>query len=101
MTVFGERYLALLKEYADLERTVKELEKEKKETREKIMNAMDENGIKSFENELLKMTIVAPSVSTTIDTSALRMNDPDTYDKLIEVYPKTTERRQSLRVTLR
>ena len=99
--VFSDKYLATMQRYADLETTIKELEDTKKKVRAEIQEAMEFYGIRSFENDILKLTLVAPSVSTTIDTSALRINDPDTYDKLIEVYPKKTERKQSLRVTIR
>lgn len=98
---FNDKYTATMQRYADLENTIKELEDTKKKVRAEIQEAMEFYGIRSFENDILKLTLVAPSVSTTIDTSALRINDPDTYDKLIEVYPKKTERKQSLRVTIR
>lgn len=98
---FNDKYTATMQRYADLENTIKELEDTKKKVRAEIQEAMEFYGIRSFENDILKLTLVAPSVSTTIDTSALRINDPDTYDSLIEVYPKKTERKQSLRVTIR
>ena len=98
---FSDRYIATMQRYADLESTIKELEDTKKKVRREILEAMDFYGIKTFENDILKLTVVAPSSSTTIDASALRISDPDTYDTLIEKYPKVTERKQSLRVTLR
>ena len=99
--IFNDKYTATMQQYADLETTINELEDTKKKVRAEIQEAMEFYGIRSFENDILKLTLVAPSVSTTIDTSALRINDPDTYDSLIEVYPKKTERKQSLRVTIR
>ena len=66
-----------------------------------VQEAMELYGLRSVDNDILTLTLVAPSVSTTIDTTALRMEDPDTYEKLIEVYPKKTERRQSLRMKLK
>ena len=101
MTVFNDTYLATMQRYADLEKTIKELEETKKTVRAEILEAMEFYNIRSVENDILKLTVVAPSVSTTIDTTALRLQDPDTYEKLLVVYPKKTERRQSLRVTLK
>lgn len=98
---FSDKYIATLQRYADLETTIKELEDTKKKVRKEIQEAMEYYGIRSFDNDILKLTLVAPSVSTTIDTSALRISDPDTYERLIELYPKKTERKQSLRVTVR
>lgn len=98
---FSDKYIATLQRYADLETTIKELEETKKKVRAEIQEAMEFYGVRSFENDFLKLTLVAPSVSTTIDTKALRISDPDTYDTLMEKYPKVTERKQSLRVTTR
>ena len=98
---FSDKYISTIQRYADLEATIKELEDTKKKVRKEIQEAMEFYGIRSFDNDILKLTLVAPSVSTTIDTSALRVSDPDTYDELMEKYPKTVERKQSLRVTLR
>lgn len=98
---FSDKYIATLQRYADLETTIKELEDTKKKVRAEIQEAMEFYGIRSFDNDILKLTLVAPSVSTTIDTSALRISDPDTYERLIKLYPKKTERKQSLRVTVR
>jgi len=101
LTPFEEKYNATLQRYADLETTIKELEDTRKKVRKEIQEAMEFYNIRSFDNKILKLTLVAPSVSTTIDTSALRISDPDTYESLIARYPKKTERKQSLRVTVR
>ena len=98
---FSDKYISTMQRYADLEKTIKELEDTKKKVRKEIQEAMEFYGIRSFDNDILKLTLVAPSVSTTIDTSALRISDPDIYEELMEKYPKTVERKQSLRVTLR
>ena len=98
---FSDKYISTMQRYADLEATIKELEDTKKKVRKEIQEAMEFYGIRSFDNDILKLTLVAPSVSTTIDTSALRISDPDKYEELMEKYPKTVERKQSLRVTLR
>ena len=101
ITVFNNNYLATMQRYADLENTIKELTETKEKVRAEIQRAMEDYNIRSIENDIVKITIVAPSVSTTIDTKALRISDPDTYDELLENYPKTIERKQSLRVTIK
>ena len=101
LTVFSDKYLTMMKQIAAHEMELKKLKEESDEMRYKLMEAMDANNIRSFENDILKMTLVAPSVSTTIDTKALRLQDPDTYEELLEEYPKVTERRQSIRITIK
>ena len=101
LVVFSDKYMVTMQKIADLERTIKELDDTRKKARAELQEAMEFYGLRSVDNDILTLTLVAPSVSTTIDTTALRMEDPDTYERLIEVYPKKTERRQSLRMKLK
>lgn len=101
LVAFDNKYMVTMQKIADLEKTIKELDDTRKKVRAELQEAMEFYGLRSVDNDILTMTLVAPSVSTTIDTSALRREDPDTYDRLIEVYPKKTERRQSLRMKLK
>ena len=101
ITLFNTNYLATMQRIADLETTIKELEDTKDKVRAELLQAMEYYGLRSIDNDILTMTVVAPSVSTTIDTKAIRISDPDTYEALLEKYPKVTERRQSLRIKVK
>lgn len=101
LTVFQDKYMATLQRYAELEQTIKELDDTRKAVRSEIQEAMEFYNIRSFDNEVLRLTLVAPSVSKSIDSSALRIAQPDLYDELIAKFPKTVVRKQSLRVKLK
>lgn len=101
LTLFNTNYLATMQRIADLETTIKELEDTKEKVRKELLQAMEYYGLRSIDNDILTMTVVAPSVSTTIDTKAIRISEPDTYEDLLEKYPKVTERRQSLRIKVK
>lgn len=101
ITLFNNNYMATMQRYADLEQTIKELTETKDKVRAEIQRAMEDYNIRSIDNDIVKLTLVAPSISTTIDTKALRISDPDTYEELLDKFPKVTERRQSLRVTIK
>lgn len=101
ITVFNKNYLATMQRIADLESTIKDLEETKDKVRSELLQAMEFYGLRSIDNDILTMTLVAPSVSTTIDTKAIRINEPDIYEDLLERYPKVTERRQSLRIKVK
>lgn len=98
LTVFETKYMATMQRIADLENTIKELTDTKDKVRAELQQAMEYYGLRSVDNDILTITLVAPSVSTTIDTKLLRISDPDTYEELIDTYPKVTERRQSIRI---
>ena len=54
--------------------------------REALEQAMSEYGITSFENEYVKVTHVAPTTKTSVDSKKLKAELPDVYAK----YSKTS-----------
>lgn len=74
-----------------------ELEDKEKEVRAALEAAMGQFGIKSFENDILKVTYVAPTTKTTIDSKALKKDKPDIYEK----YAKTSNVKASVRITVK
>ena len=100
--IFKNNNLAALQRYADLEKTAKEIENEKKKLRNELLDAMRKNNLVGCEiniaNEVLKITRVAPSSSKSINMKLLRISDPDTYDELLDRYPKTSDRAEHIRV---
>ena len=73
LVVFSDKYMVTMQKIADLERTIKELDDTRKKVRAELQEAMEFYGLRSVDNDILTLTLVAPSVSTTIDTTALRM----------------------------
>ena len=55
-----------------------QMEMQEKQIKEAILTAMENNDIKSFENDFLKVTYKAPSTRKTVDTKALK--DEGLYD---------------------
>lgn len=75
----------------------KQLEDQEKEMRSKLMAAMEKYGVKSFENEKVKFTYVAPTTRTTIDSKALKADLPDVAAK----YSKTSNVSASVKITVK
>lgn len=95
---------ALLLELKEMEETIKKAEAVSKLVKEqqdvikkKIMRAMADSGVKSFENDNIKITYIAPSKKDTIDTKALRISYPD----IAKEFTKTSPVSESIRITLR
>jgi predicted phage-related endonuclease len=80
-----------------MEKKKKEMEQAAAETRKLIIKAMKEQGIKSFENDLLKMTYIAPFEKESIDTARLKKELPEIAKK----YLKQSQVKESVRITLR
>ena len=79
------------------EREKKEAEARVQEIREAVINAMQNNGVKKYEDERLAITLIDPSTRTTLDTAKIKKELPDVAAK----YSKTTETKASLRITLK
>jgi len=82
---------------AELKRQEQAFEEVTEKIRSAILNAMEENGVKSFESDLLKITYVAPYEKEQVNTTKLRAEEPDLYRK----YLKTSQVNASLRVKLK
>ena len=65
--------------------------------RQALLDAMEANGVQSYETDKLKVTYVAPSTRTTIDSAKLKKEHP----ALAEAYSKTSTTKASLRITIK
>jgi alanyl-tRNA synthetase len=97
LTVFQTKETAVIQAMSDLLKQKKALEEQEKQIREKLVETMDAYGIKSFENDLLKVTYVAATSKTSIDSKALKKDLPDIAEK----YSKTSPVAASVRISLK
>jgi hypothetical protein len=74
-----------------------EAEANMKALHEKLMEAMQKKGIKSFENERIKICVVEPSTRESVDSKKLKEDMPEVYKQ----YLKTCNVKGSVRITLR
>lgn len=75
----------------------KQIDEQEKEMRIQLMAAMEKYGVKSFENEDVKFTYVAPTTRTTIDSTKLKKDLPDVAAK----YSKTSNVSASVKITVK
>ena len=95
---------AQLAELAEVESLIKQIEEQKKaaeaqavELRAALMQAMEAHGVTSFENNRIKLTYVAPTTRTAIDSAKLKKELPEVAEK----YTKTSNVKASLKITLK
>lgn len=94
--VFENQHMQVFQQLAQVTKTKKELEEQEKKFKEQLEKAMDEHGIKSIDNQYLKITRVAESSSKSIDLKALEKEEPKLYGELLEDYPKVTNKKAYL-----
>lgn len=78
-------------------RMKKEVEDQEKLLKQKLVEAMEAHGIKSFETDQIKMVYVAPTTRSTIDSNRLKKDHPD----IVEQYTKISDVSASVRVTVK
>ena len=93
-------------ELEDLEELLEEIDKKKEELNvmegkvKKIKNilygTMKKNGVKTVDRNKLKITYVAPSTRTSVDSKKLQKEEPEIYKKYVE----TTTVAGSIKITL-
>ena len=97
LQVFENQHLAVFRNLAELTKQKKSLEDQEKKIKSQLEKLMDEYGIKSLENQFIKIIRVAGSTSTSIDLKKMEEQEPDLFKDLLADYPKTTTRKASVR----
>ena len=87
----------VLRAITDITIQKKKLDEQEKLMKKKLQEAMEEHGIKSFENENVKFVYVASTTRTTIDSTKLKKDHPD----IAERYSKTSNVSASVRITVK
>ena len=98
---FENKYLEDFKQLRLLEEEKKNLEYLSKQAKEKILQGMLKAGVKSIDNDFIKVMVTNPSEVISIDLKEFQKKEPVAYAELLEDYPKVTKRSESLRITLK
>ena len=76
LTPAEEQVLPIMQNIKNLTVQKKAIEAREKDMREKLKAAMEQFGVKSFDNDLVKVTYIAASTQTKIDTAAIKKKYP-------------------------
>lgn len=88
---FEKYYLAAMQSLSETIKQKKALEEQEKKVKEQLEKVMDEFGIKSVENQFLKIIKVAASAGKqTVDLDKMQKAEPDLFKELLADYPKTS-----------
>ncbi len=79
---------AIIQGIADLTIQKKKLESQEKKMKEQLQKAMETYGVKSFENNCVKFTYVAPTMENRLDSKALKADLPEVAAKYTKQSPK-------------
>ena len=97
LTAFQSAVPDTIKKITALIKLKKQMDEQEKQLKQKLVEAMETYGVKSFENDLIKMTYVAPTIRSSIDSTRLKKDHPD----IVAEYSKVSDVSASVRVTLK
>lgn len=99
LQLFEEKNISLFDGLNTISKGIETLKAKEDEIKAKIKDAMDQYNIKSFENDLVKITRVKHSESTSLDVKKLKDEDEELYQDLMNSYKKVTKRKGYIRIT--
>ena len=95
MQAFEKKNLIVMKELSNVVSEKKKLEEVEKKAKERLEKIMDEYGIKSIDNEFLRITRIPPNAGkTVIDVDKMEKEEPDLFKELLEDYPKVSGKKK-------
>lgn len=87
----------VLDEIAGIKMMADEAEARKNQLLEGLQQVMERDGLKSLDCDSMKITLVAPSQSVTLDTKAMKAEHPEICAK----FERTTEKKGFVKITIR
>lgn len=88
LATMQEKAAAVIQAITDLVKQKKKIEDQEKAMKEQLMKAMEQYGVKKFENGVVSFTYVAPTVENRLDSKALKADLPDVAAKYTKQQPK-------------
>lgn len=101
LTEFEQANLVLMTKLAQSEQLVREVKEMQESYKRELKNAMEKYNIKSIDNDLVKVTVVPESESTTVDLKTFKEKELDEYEALLADYPKVVKRSSYVRIKVK
>lgn len=89
LQMFKEVNMTILKKVVEIVNQKKALEAQEDELKAKIKDAMEKGNIKKFESEILNITYIAETSSTSVDSKKLKDQHPAIYEECSKVSKKS------------
>ena len=89
LIAFQEQQLAVLQQVADLITAKKKIEEQEKNLKDKLKEAMEKFNVKKFDSDILKITYIAETTATSIDSAKLKKKYPAIADECSKTSKKS------------
>ena len=88
VTLFEEKNMSAFRTLAKLKEQKRQLDAEEKVINNMLLQRMQESNIASVDNDIVRINLIPETESVSLDTKALRKEDPDLYHDIENRYNK-------------
>ena len=101
VTLFEEKNMSAFRTLAKLKEQKRQLDAEEKVINNMLLQRMQESNIASVDNDIVRINLIPETESVSLDTKALRKEDPDLYHDIENRYNKRVVKKAHIRLTVK
>lgn len=101
VTLFEEKNMSAFRTLAKLKEQKRQLDAEEKLINNMLLQRMQESNIASVDNDIVRINLIPETESVSLDTKALRTEDPDLYHDIENRYNKRVVKKAHIRITVK
>ena len=101
VTKFEKKNMGAFQALAFVQQQRKELDAQEKHIKDTLLKSMEVYGITSVNNDIVRISYIPESESVSIDTKALKNEDPDLYHEIENKYNKRVKKKAYVRITVK
>ncbi len=101
VTLFEEKNMSAFRTLAKLKEQKRQLDAEEKVINNMLLQRMQESNIASVDNDIVRINLIPETESVSLDTKALRKEDPDLYHDIENRYNKRVVKKAHIRITVK
>ncbi|MEI3504175.1 MAG: hypothetical protein V8Q42_11175 [Anaerovoracaceae bacterium] len=101
VTLFEEKNMSAFRTLAKLKEQKRQLDAEEKAINNMLLQRMQESNIASVDNDIVRINLIPETESVSLDTKALRKEDPDLYHDIENRYNKRVVKKAHIRITVK
>lgn len=101
VTLFEKKNMSAFRTLAKLKEQKRQLDAEEKVINNMLLQRMQESNIASVDNDIVRINLIPETESVSLDTKALRKEDPDLYHDIENRYNKRVVKKAHIRITVK
>ena len=101
VTLFEEKNMSAFRTLAKLKEQKRQLDAEEKAINNLLLQRMQESNIASVDNDIVRINLIPETESVSLDTRALRAEEPDLYHDIESRYNKRVVKKAHIRITVK